>query len=304
MSDGALFPFVFRLSSQLCQGKPANPILKEFLRAFPPSADWDVNAPTRTSTAFDFDDLKDLEAPLLVDESTAQIKAALSRRASSFADSLYDPVGDYPAKPTAPRPRKSASILESDQMRQRRMVDERWQIRKNYLATRPTPSELQETEHEHQKFVQKIFPNRTKTLAAPPRDIARESRDRRMEAGERVRRENKKLLAKAAQTGAVDDVPDAKAIPKVAPFAADLNDWARRMTIEVRELTALRNRMEVESAAPINSLELKNRLTQAEPADASEVRPDYHMQFAMLFQKLENTEQKIQELDEACARFQ
>jgi hypothetical protein len=126
-----------------------------------------------------------------------------------------------------------------------------------------------------------------------------------METGKRVRRENKKLLARTAKAAAVDDAPDARAIPKVPPFAADLNDWAKRMAIEVRELAALKNRMELESHAAVDPLELKGRLTRAETGEPPDVRPpDYHMQFAMLFQKLENTEQKIQELRDACAHLQ
>jgi hypothetical protein len=93
-----------------------------------------VNAPPRTSIAFD--DFKDLEAPLLMDESTAQITSAFSRQSSTFADALYDPVGPYPLKQAAPHPRKSVSVLDYYQVRQRQVLDARSQIRRNYLVTR------------------------------------------------------------------------------------------------------------------------------------------------------------------------
>jgi hypothetical protein len=94
-------------------------------------------------------------------------------------------------------------------------------------------------------------------------------------------------------------------VPNLLPFAADLNDWQRRVAVEVRELTALKTKMEVESHPTVDPSDLTNRTRQAEPGETPEVRPpDYHMQFAMLFQKLENTEQKIQQCQETIDQLQ
>jgi hypothetical protein len=63
------------------------------------------------------------------------------------------------------------------------------------------------------------------------------------------------------------------------------------------------NAIGVSERPRVNAEELIAQLNQQEQ-QFQEPPQDYHIQFAMLFQKLENAEQKIRELGEKCGRLQ
>jgi hypothetical protein len=77
------------------------------------------------------------------------------------------------------------------------------------------------------------------------------------------------------------------------------------MNNEMAQLAALRSKIGVEASGFEVQITDEPRLNLEQPQeDEGSHPPDYHLQFAMLFQKLDNMERKIRELDEKGERFQ
>jgi hypothetical protein len=186
---------------------------------------------------------------------------------------------------------------------QKKEAEEHWKRRQALLEKRVKKDDLRATTQKHQAFVQALgrsqYADEVERVEPTREEIATQRLKEREQYSETVKKTNMAVLPKSVKPKVVKEKEE-----RLPPVAADLHDWGRRMGAEIRELHGLISTWEVEARPAVTADDVIARLEKEDARPAEDLPPDYHMQFAILFQKLENTEQKIKDLADRCGRFQ
>ena len=294
-----LLPYSINLANLMIRGNQTNPLIKDFLRQF--SEPFDPNAPADLSRNLE-EEYEVLESGFARDEAISEINKNLQYRIDEFTASLYSPTEarGSPRKSQGLRQTRARMELEREEA-ERRMARERKEkmkeARKAQMKKRTTLEDLRRAEEEHQKLIQK-FPTTNKKFVeekeVPKETIAKRMRENQLKFGASTLAENRKTLPKTVKPVRSKPVKEEKAPPK----ATDLANYSKRVNMEVKKFAELKDMIMDDEREEVNATEAFARMEDIQ-AEAFENQPlDYHMQLAMLFQKLENAEKKIRELDE------
>jgi uncharacterized protein YnzC (UPF0291/DUF896 family) len=240
------------------------------------------------------------------DHAVDQISTTIDRNHVQFTESLWTPLDSYPAKPSTSMTTKKFLEADQEQREQRQAEQQRQEARRMARKKRPKPEDLQEAEQQHQELLrrnyQSKFADTLKSQEPTRTDIARKNREALQTYGKKVQSDNRTVLPLIPkQKPPVEEEPEWRP----PPTAVDLKEWSRRVNSESRELTALQNRIAVDERESIDVRESFEKIaaTELQVAEAG-AGADYHLQFAMLFQKMDDAEVKIREVEERADALQ
>ena len=307
------FPYAFELTNLMVQGKQTNPLIKDFLNQFPISQSGGHDTFGRSGGG-EYSDFAGIEAQLDEEEKIKQISENIENQRDEKTDQLYQEIKDYPMKRASTRDQEYSNAL----MEERRKKLEAEKNKKKQLEMRKkqlepvTKDDFNQMQQEHNEKLKSLYKShymaeiQKQKQNQTPNEIAQERRDALVTFGKEATEMNKKVIPKQtlkakkkAEATAAAAAEKAKLQEKTPPpFATDLSDFTQRMNAEMKELSALKDDLLSDSYPDLNTEYLFQLLTDPGLNGTDTKGPDYHMQFAMLFQKLENAEQKIKELEE------
>lgn len=294
-----LLPYSINLAHLMIRGSQTNPLIKDFLRQF--SEPFDPNSPGDISRNIE-EEYEALESGFAREEAISEINKNLQYKIDEFTASLYSRVEDRssPRKTQGLRQTRARMELEKEEA-ERRLAKERMEklkeARKAQMKKRMTVDDLKRAEQEHAKLMEK-FPSTSKKFAEekeiPREELAKRNRENQIKYAASTLAENRKILPKTVRPVRTKPVKEEKAPPK----ATDLANYAKRVSLEVKKFTELKEMIIDDERVEVDAREAFARMEDIQAASFENQPIDYHMQLAMLFQKLENAEKKIRELDE------
>lgn len=294
-----IFPYAFNLASLIITGSQTNPLIKDFLKQFQNASENQEEGENVSSGKIN--NFAEIEAQLDEDKDIQRINSRIDKIANEKGDDLYKELKDYPIKRTNSREQELNEILKEERrkrLEQQNMKEQKLQKRKDQFKP-VKPEDLEKMEQEHNEKVKSIYQSQyVKELQKPKvsqKEVAQNNRNALVDYGKEITENNKKTLPKQPKK-LKKKVEKQEKLPP--PFASDLNDWNQRISIEIKEFNSLKEEIANIEKFDINIDSLYNRITDSSLNGTDIKGPDYHMQFAMLFQKLENAEQKIKELEE------
>jgi hypothetical protein len=300
MSGGVSLPsWGFQLSFLLLDAKQTNPLLKDFLKQFSAGTDSDANVSPFSHQSFTFDEFEALEASLSRDDAVPEIRQRLEDSQAEFILSLWQvpslskSVDRFTSKHKFEDARSAYRVREEAKHRQ-------FEDRLRLMKTPITKSDMQESEEKHQKFLDPLHHSRFYDTPLSPdvnkKDQAKENRRHIEEYAAQLKEKHRKTLPLRAKPRQFGKAPIESRIP---PFAQDLLDFKKRMNAEFQVLSTLKGhlaRIQERDEGEVSGIH--KRFVESIMDDEEIAVPDYHMQFAVLFQKLESAERNVVELAE------
>lgn len=294
-----IFPYAFNLASLIIKDDQTNPLIKDFLKQFPNYSenhenDEGLNSDKNISSA-------EIEAQLDEDKDIKGINSKIDEITNQRGDDLYKELKDYPVKRMNSREQELNKILKEERrkrIQQQNQKEQQLQKRKDQF--KPVKKEdLEKMKEENMEKSKNIYKSQyikeiTKQKISQ-KEIAQNNRDALVDYGKEITENNKKTIPKKPRK-LKKKVEKPEKLPP--PFATDLNDWNQRISIEIKEFNSLKEDISNVEKFEVNYETLYRQITDSAMNGTDVKGPDYHMQFAMLFQKLENAEQKIKELEE------
>lgn len=294
-----IFPYAFNLASLIIKDDQTNPLIKDFLKQFPNYSenhenDEGLNSDKNISSA-------EIEAQLDEDKDIKGINSKIDEITNQRGDDLYKELKDYPVKRMNSREQELNKILKEERrkrIQQQNQKEQQLQKRKDQF--KPVKKEdLEKMKEENMEKSKNIYKSQyikeiTKQKISQ-KEIAQNNRDALVDYGKEITENNKKTIPKKPRK-LKKKVEKPEKLPP--PFATDLNDWNQRISIEIKEFNSLKEDISNVEKFEVNYETLYLQITDSAMNGTDVKGPDYHMQFAMLFQKLENAEQKIKELEE------
>ena len=303
MSD-ILLPYSIDLAALMIRGHQTNPLIRDFLRQF--SEPFDPNSTINCSKVIE-EEYELLETGLMHEEAIGQIRRNLRHKYAEFTARMFLPVKPpSPRKSTIVKQTKAQQNLEREAAEKRREQEKKKELnktRKAQIAKKTTIDDVREAEKEHQKFLDKIGIKKfVEEKTESKENQAKRNRENQMKFGASTLAKNKEVLPNTIRPiRGVNPVKE----EKLPPRATDLANYSKRVSAEVKKLIELKEMILSEEHQEISTVEAFQRIEQIEVVEyGSEPPDDYHMQLAMLFQKLENAEQKIRELDDKTEMLQ
>ncbi|OHT03539.1 hypothetical protein TRFO_29094 [Tritrichomonas foetus] len=302
MSDHIqLFPYAFDLTTLMIHGRQTNPLIKDFLKQIQNNPKFaDLQNTDENLHTGEYNEFNMIETQLDEDSKIEKINSNILSHKNDKTDELYEELKDYPIKRASTRDQELNEILKEE--RKKRIEIEKQKTlqlqkrKEQFKAVKP--EDLQQMEQEHNDKVKSIYQStymkEISKQKQSPNDVAKNNRALLVEFGKETVEINRKTISRKQKPKAVQENPE-KPPP---PFAADLSEWTQRINTEIKELASLKEEVFADEHREINVEGLYDVLV--DPAlNGTDVKgPDYHMQFAMLFQKLENAELKIKDLEE------
>ncbi|KAK8852378.1 hypothetical protein M9Y10_017352 [Tritrichomonas musculus] len=294
-----IFPYAFNLASLIIAGNQTNPLIKDFLKQFPISSNDQAN--NQSLSTDKINNFAGIEAQLDEDKDIKGITSRIDEISNQRGDDLYKELKDYPVKRVNSREQELNEILKEERKKrieQQTLKEQQIQKRKDQFK-HVNPEDLQKMEQEHNEKVKSIYQSQyVKELQKPKisqKEVAQSNRNALVDYGKEITKNNKDTISKKPKKLIKKPEKQEKLPP---PFATDLNDWNQRISSEIKELSTLRENISTVEKFEVNLDSLYRQITDSSLNGTDIKGPDYHMQFAMLFQKLENAEQKIKELEE------
>lgn len=294
-----IFPYAFNLASLIIKDDQTNPLIKDFLKQFPNYSenhenDEGLNSDKNISSA-------EIEAQLDEDKDIKGINSKIDEITNQRGDDLYKELKDYPVKRMNSREQELNKILKEERrkrIQQQNQKEQQLQKRKDQFKP-VKKEELEKMKEENMEKSKNIYKSQyikeiTKQKISQ-KEIAQNNRDALVDYGKEITENNKKTIPKKPRK-LKKKVEKPEKLPP--PFATDLNDWNQRISIEIKEFNSLKEDISNVEKFEVNYETLYRQITDSAMNGTDVKGPDYHMQFAMLFQKLENAEQKIKELEE------
>lgn len=294
-----IFPYAYNLASLIITGSQTNPLIKDFLKQFQNISG--NQEKTENLSSDKINNFAEIEAQLDEDKDIKGINSRIDEITKQKGDDLYKELKDYPVKRVKTREQELNEILKEERrkkLEQQNKKEEQLQKRKDQFKP-VKPEDLEKMEQEHNEKVKSIYQSQyIKEIQKPKisqKEVAQNNRNALVDYGKEITENNKKTIPmKPKKIKKKAEKPE-KLPP---PFATDLNDWNQRISVEIKEFNSLKEDISKIDRFDVNIDSLYRQITDSSLNGTDVKSPDYHMQFAMLFQKLENAEQKIRELEE------
>lgn len=296
-ADSLLAAYSFELGCLITKGRQTNPTIKAFIGKLGEKDDANVDTRPRFWVKSKQEEYEAMESGFLREEVVAQINKGLNK--ADFSD-MYRPLDEPNRMRTTDQTMHKTRIqmeLERHDEERKMEIQRRDRIqreRKERLRKATTIKELRDGEREHLQFLEKQLGHRFVQERAPAADeLAREKRQKQIKFGDMTLAENRKIIPNTPKPERGRPKKEVKA----PPHAADLENFEARINAEVKELEAFSDFMFHDFKVEVD---VANSMKMLDGFDVvvDEQAPDFHLNLAMMFQKLEDAEQRIQELSE------
>lgn len=293
----------------MINGHQTNPLIKDFLAQFPAPDKKSLGTTSQesltNSNITDYDNFANIEAELDEDGKIRTIQNNIDESIAQNGDDYYQEIKDYPIKKIKSREQELNAILKEERRKRIELQNQKEQRQKKRKDQfKPVrPEDFQKLKQENKENTKGIYKSKIAEELEKQRkaqnlqnsaEIAKNNRNALIDYGKEITENNKKTLPKTIRKKKI--ITDQIKLPP--PFATDINNFSQRINSELKELTILQDEINDFQKCELDFDTLYTKLANPQLNGTEPQGPDYHLQFAMLFQKLDNADQKIKELEE------